>query len=365
MSPVQYNLITAPIYDHFFTQNGKLLAITNGNNVELYDVSGPKPKKLTVLQHHDKPITAIDISADGKIVTCSQDRNALVWEPLPSGEYKPTLVLLRINRAATCVKWSPNGLKFAVGSGARAIAICYFEEENDWWISKHIKKPIRSTILSVDWHPNSVLLAAGSADGHVRVFSTFVKSVDAKPAPSVWGERLPFQTLCGDYLTASGGSWIHDVAFSPSGDSVAFVGHDSTFGVVSPSDDPQVPGEFSSVPTNFLPFKSILFANEHKVIAAGHDCHPVVFEQTGSGWAQTAAIDDPKTAKRNEVHQQSALNMFRQMDLKGGSPAEGSSSTLLTIHQNTINKLRPYAGTGNVTRFSSSGNDGKVVIFDV
>jgi hypothetical protein len=37
--------------------------------------------------------------------------------------------------------------KFAVGSGARLISVCYFEEENDWWVAKHIKKPIRSTVL--------------------------------------------------------------------------------------------------------------------------------------------------------------------------------------------------------------------------
>lgn len=54
--------------------------------------------------------------------------------------------------------------KFAVASGARLISICYFEEENDWWVSKHIKKPIRSTVLSVDWHPENILLVAGCCD---------------------------------------------------------------------------------------------------------------------------------------------------------------------------------------------------------
>jgi len=33
--------------------------------------------------------------------------------------WKPTLVLLRINRAATYVRWSPLENKFAVASGAR------------------------------------------------------------------------------------------------------------------------------------------------------------------------------------------------------------------------------------------------------
>ncbi len=59
-------------------------------------------------------------------------------------------------------------MKFAVGSGARVVSICYFEKENDWWVSKHIKKPLRSTILSVDWHPNSILVAVGCSDFKTR-----------------------------------------------------------------------------------------------------------------------------------------------------------------------------------------------------
>lgn len=37
------------------------------------------------------------------------------------------------------------------------------------WVCKHIKKPIRSTILCLDWHPNNVLLAAGSCDFKCRL----------------------------------------------------------------------------------------------------------------------------------------------------------------------------------------------------
>ena len=35
-------------------------------------------------------------------------------------------------------------------------------------------------MLSVDWHPNNVLLAAGSADMKARVFSAYIKDVDKK-----------------------------------------------------------------------------------------------------------------------------------------------------------------------------------------
>jgi actin related protein 2/3 complex subunit 1A/1B len=178
-------------------------------------------------------------------------------------------VLLRINRAATCVRWSPLENKFAAGSGARLIAICHFEEEDNWWVSKHLKKPIRSTINSVAWHPNSVLLAAGSTDGHARVFSSFIKGIDQRPEASVWGERLPFNTVCGEFLNNTAG-WVHDVAFSPSGDALAFVSHDSSVTVVYPSGPEQPPKAVVSVSTQLLPFMSLIWSSESEIIAAGY-----------------------------------------------------------------------------------------------
>ena len=46
------------------------------------------------------------------------------------------------------------------------------------WVSKHIKKPIRSTILSLDWHPNNILLAAGSCDFKCRWMLSAVNDDD-------------------------------------------------------------------------------------------------------------------------------------------------------------------------------------------
>lgn len=54
-----------------------------------------------------------------------------MWK-FEGGAWKPVLVILRINRAATMVRWSPLENKFAVGSGARILSICYFDKENDW-----------------------------------------------------------------------------------------------------------------------------------------------------------------------------------------------------------------------------------------
>jgi len=258
------------IEDHCFIANRNQLAVARDNNIELYNVNGGQATLQDELRGHDKLVTGIDIAPkSGKIVTCSQDRNAYVWEPTTEGSWRPTLVLLRINRAATCVRWSPSEAKFAVGSGARIAAVCYFEEENDWWVSKHLKKPLRSTVTSVAWHPNSVLLATGSTDGHARVLSAFVKGIDEKPEPGVWGERLPFNTVCGEFLNTTAG-WVKGVAFSPSGDAMAFVSMDSTVTVAYPNGEGNPPKAVVSINTQSLPFADLIWISESEIICAGY-----------------------------------------------------------------------------------------------
>ncbi|KPI39743.1 Actin-related protein 2/3 complex subunit 1 [Cyphellophora attinorum] len=363
-APEIHHLFHAPIADHSFSADRRTLAVVRDNNVELYAQSGNKFTLKDELKGHDKTVTGVDIAPNsGMIVTCSQDRNAYVWE-LVNGSFKPTLVLLRINRAATFVRWSPNEKKFAVGSGARLIAVCYFEEENDWWVSKHLKKPIRSTITSLAWHPNSVLLAAGSTDSHARVFSGFVKGVDERPEASVWGERLPFNTVCGEYLNDAAG-WVHSVCFSPSGNAIAFSSHDSSITVVYPSPaGPEAPPQaMINISTQLLPFASLIWSSETEIIAAGYDCEAFKFRGDESGWQISGTVEQqrgPGIAK-----EESALQMFKQMDLKGKS--NKNDTQLNTTHQNTINTIRAYdvGSGGQVKRFSTSGVDGRVVVWTV
>lgn len=302
---------------------------------------------------HDKLVTGLDWAVNSnRIVSCSQDRNAYVWR-LENDEWKPSLVLLRINRAATCVSWSPKENKFAVGSGARCISVCYFEEDKDWWVSKHIKKPIRSTILSIKWHPNNVLLAASSSDMKARVFSAFIKGVDDKPEPTVWGEKIPFNTVCADYSASAG--WIHSIAFSPSGNGIAWVAHDSSLNVAYPGEN-----YLFTLKTTFLPFMALLWISETSIVVAGHDSVPILITKSGNDWKIGEKID--QGAKRNDSVD-TARNMFKQMDSRG--QAATNDLLLDSCHQNSITCLCALESkNGIVTRFSSTGVDGKLVCWD-
>ena len=58
---------------------------------------------------------------------------------------------------------------------------------------------------------------------------------------------------------------------------------------------------------------------------------------------------------------------MRGQSSAAGLPGAGEGSELLpTVHQNTITSVRAYEGTpGNVARVSTSGVDGKLVVWDV
>ena len=133
-----------------------------------------------------------------------------------------------------------------------------------------------------------------------------------------------------------------------------------------------------TVSTQLLPFKSLLWKSEDEIIAAGYDCEAFRFKGGESGW-EIAGTVEAKGAAAGVQREESALNMFRQMDLKGKSKDD---TQLKTTHQNTVTTIRPYETSGGrVTKFTcklrrlglcssftnliaASGVDGRVVIWD-
>lgn len=309
-----------------------------------------------VLREHDLPVTGLDWAPrTNRIVSCAQDKNAFVWT-LVEGVWRPELVLVRLSRAATSVAWSPKENKFAVGSGAKLVSVCYYDQEGDWWIAKHIKGRIRSTVLSIDWHPNNVLLAVGSCDFKARVFSAYVKEVDEKPAPTPWGAKMPLAQCLAEY-SSGGGGWVHSIRFSPSGNRLAWVGHDSSLSVV----DATAQDSLTTVKEWYLPFTSLCWASEASLVGAGHDCCPMLFTFHGpQRLAFVSKLDIPPEAKESKL---TAMSKFRNLDK---SAAETVNAKLNTLHQNTITQIGvERAERGRVSAFSTVGIDGLLVLWDL
>jgi len=310
----------------------------------------------TTLKEHDAVVTGLDWGTKtNRIVSCSHDRNAYVWTNV-NGEWKPMLVILRLDRGATCVSWSPKEDKFAVGSGAKAIAVGYFESENNWWVSKHIKENIQSTVTCLDWHPNNVLLASGGTDNVVRVYSAFVRGLDKREDftnGTPFGDKLPFATLLAEFPVSS---WVHAIRWSASGNQLAWATHDSyLYFLYCETKEHQL----QSVQYPLLPFRDILFLDENRLLAVGHDCSPILFSAPNNQWAMDRNLDVGDGGASQAKGSMSAAKTWQDRTAKGATEGEVISTDLATKHQNQIVEVRRI----NATMFSTVGIDGNIGVW--
>lgn len=353
---------------HAFSGDGKFAAVSkNDEAVYIFNTKG-SPDATTwdetqVVTEHGGRVSGIDWNPkSNQIVTCGHDRNAYVWK-LEGSTWKPTLVILRINRAATCVRWSPKGDKFAVGSGAKCVPVCHFEQGQNWWISKMIKKH-KSSVLDLAWSPNQKFLVTGSSDFKCRIFSAFIEGIDQADDDGVtnlFGKNNGNVNVFGEILWEfdEAKSWVQGVSWSPNGLNIAFSGHSSilTFANLSGSSDPKT----EVIYQKGLPSTIVNFMDDKTAVVIGFDNNPTVFENQGC-WKETRQLDPSGGEKKaGPVGAASAArNVFQDRDTRGKTGETAGvkeEPAIKTIHQNLILDFK----IRGPKKFSTSGVDGRIV----
>ncbi|CAF1203362.1 unnamed protein product [Rotaria sp. Silwood1] len=355
-----------PVIAHAWNKDRTQIAVSLGkNDVRIYQKQAGKWRHIHTLSEHLSRVLAIDWApTTNRIVSASADYNAYVWT-FENNIWKQQMVeLQRTSRAVCCVKWSPNENKFAIGSSDKNVGICYYETEQRFWAAEMIKKKPKSTVTCIAWHPNNQLIVAGSCDYRVRIYSAYIKAVDGQPQISNWGIISNTGDLLHEFQSESG--WIHDVAFSPLGENLAWVSHNSIIFAVSAKNLSRITMEI----TNYLPFRCIIFVSESTLIVAGHEFSPLIYnydERKGTIDfvekldQQETSIGKQAIKEESEfITPSQAARLFDQPSMQTQTPEP------ISTHQSMITQIVPYQSDhSNLVKISSADLFGQVVIWNL
>ena len=201
-------------------------------------------------------------------------------------------------------------------------------------------------MLSLAWHPCSTVLATGSSDFRCRVFSAHIDGVDGAQQAVAGYEAKPFGEVLAEFIC---GGWVHAVAYSPSGASLAFAGHDASISVVTN-------GQVQTIKLPCLPLTQLLFLDEGQLIGAGHDANPALFSKQNE-WAFSKFLDEKREAETKAASGVAAkMAMWQAKDKTGSAAGASAGSTAWKKHQGPVTCLKKSAAG-----FSTTACDGRLV----
>lgn len=346
---------------HAVTKDEAFLALCpNNEEILIFQLENGEYQKFAVLSKHTQRVTGLSWSCEGHLASVSEDRTAIVWT-WDGTAWGTGLVELRAEKAALCVSWSPDGQRFAVGLASKETAVCHYDTEVQSWVSQKLTKS-KASVTALAWHPTSMYLATGSTDRRCLVY-------DVNPEAEVFGQVQ---------VVEEAGCWVNAVSFSPSGKFLAFVGQDSSIRIKDLAGGPTQPATI--VRWRKLPFLACEFVSEKQLLACGFDCTPVMISLVGGSWKalelDTSAPERaiPETAATGDDGSTSSFDQARANFRRGSSFTPGAPGALpgrpvvarraeapATLHTNTINSISVLTAT----RFSTSGLDGQVVLWEI
>ena len=160
-------------------------------------------------------------------------------------------------------------------------------------------------------------------------------------------------------------SWVNCCAFSPTGNTIAFGGQDSSVHFVSFNGGPDPLEQI--IRLNGLPLCDMNFLSDNALIAGGHDCNPMLF--AGSPWRFVDYVDkkvEGAAVKASSTGAAAARAMF-QAKTSQGQNSKKDSADAWKKHQSPITSLQklPDPGSSSSTAFSSTALDGRVTHWDL
>lgn len=241
------------------------------------------------------------------------------------------------------------------------MAIGHFDAANDWWVCKHLKKTISGPVLSLAWHPSGRMVAVGTLEGKLMLSSAFVPEVDTSEKNLPWVDPAVLKSFDTECLSVEVGSWVLAVAFSPSGNALAWSSQQAVISLYYPASGYQSTVQCLTKDSK-IPYNQVLFMSENVLLAAGPNFNPIILAGAdGKDWKLKQEPEAASTSKKGSSVASNIAARFQRMDQQGQSGDELDKKTAgQSPHISNISSIQNLGKT-----IATTGYDGRVVFWSL
>lgn len=280
-----------------FNHSGEFCALATKRNIKLIiyrvkDINNfDSWDKVQEFSDQAQPISEIDWAKDDKIISGSHDRSVFIYKKTGPQAWQKMLVNIDIKLSILCIKWAPNGKKFALGASCNSLAFGFYNVESMCWTAASKDKFCKSPIISLSFHPSSNLVAIGSTDNSVKLISSsfrsskdeFVQKSDVEDN-SYQGPFAGINTLFEVLYTIENLSgWVNHISWELNGSFLLILPHSNHIKILDVADQQgKVAANEIDIKWNGLPFLNGYISDKGVLYCGGFDKKVAVFNRSAS-----------------------------------------------------------------------------------
>lgn len=287
------------------------------SNVYIYEVKDIKnPEKwvlLHTLKNHFLYISGLDwCPATNRIVTCSYDKTAIIWE-YANGKWSGSNLTASAKLGYLFAYWNVRGDKFVTGTSEKKLYIGYYNTKAEWWTGRNIKGH-KSSVVCARIDPSSLFVISGSTDMKIMVTSCYDPLVDDQYLGDMDKSTIPAFETCIYQFDC--GSWINTVRWNPSGTYCIASAQDANIYIINPvANTNEVISDCNSSVSMIIP------KDDNSFYCVTYDREIYLYIKEGDNWKKSKNI----TGEDKPVEKKVVGNVSDKMKIFSGANTKRTS----------------------------------------
>ena len=253
------------------------------------------------LDSHVLYVSCIDWNhKTNKILSCSFDKTAFVWEFI-NNKWVPSNIVInsKLKLGFLTCSWNENGDRLCLGTSGSQLYIGFFDPSTMWWQcieSKESKKSLhKSSVTTAKISPNSTYCVSGSTD--LRVIITNVTIENYNPSKDFGKEIINHKV----------NAWVNSVCWTKDGKYALSANQNATVTVIELETKKIETIRFKHSPLNII----VPSPNQNGFVGVGLDRNIYHYDLTGKSIGLITKNDGNSSNKSNQGNTNSGISMMR------------------------------------------------------